>query len=330
MATMTALPPPGPHGGDAPAVARALGMHVDQMLDLSQSLNPVAPDPVPILGRHLGALRRYPDPAQATALLARTIGVEHGRVLLTNGGSEAIRLVNEEIGGRVAEPEFSLHPRHGSPLWRSNPHNPSGRLAAPDHHADVWDEAFYPLATGQWTRGDDDAIVVGSLTKLLGCPGLRIGYVLVPDSGVALLDRCRRRQPSWAVNGLAVSALPDLLAPVDLMAWSTRVGTLRGELEVVLRRHGLEPQPSDASWVLVEAPGLRARLARFGIVVRDCTSFGLPEMARIAVPTPWGLDRLDEALSSTELIDHRQPTGLGPLRSIDPGGPEHGHTKGMS
>ncbi len=330
MATMTALPPPGPHGGDATAVAHALGMNIDQMLDLSQSLNPVAPDPVPVLGRHLEALRRYPDPAQATALLARTMGVEHGRLLLTNGGSEAIRLVSEEIGGRVAEPEFSLYPRHGSPLWRSNPHNPSGCLAAPDQHADVWDEAFYPLATGKWTRGDDDAIVVGSLTKLLGCPGLRIGYVLVPASGVAVLDRCRRRQPVWAVNGLAVSALPDLLAPVDLVAWAAQVRTLRGELEGVLRRHGLDPQHSDASWVLVEAPGLRARLAPHGIVVRDCTSFGLPEMARIAVPTSRGLDRLDEALSSTRPFDHRQPTSLGSLQSIDPGGSEHGNRKGTS
>lgn len=330
MATMTALPPPGSHGGDAAAMAGAMGLNIDQMLDLSQSLNPVAPDPVPVLGRHLESLRRYPDPTPATAALARAMGVDERHVLLTNGGSEAIALVSEEIGGRVAEPEFSLHPRHGSPWWRSNPHNPSGRLAAPDHHADVWDEAFYPLATGQWTRGGDDAIVVGSLTKLLGCPGLRIGYVLVSDSGVAVLDRCRRRQPLWAVNGLAVSALPELLAPVDLPAWSARVGTLRGDLEAVLRRHGLEPRPSDASWVLVESPGLRARLAPYGIVVRDCTSFGLPRMARIAVPTSQGLDRLDEALSSTERCDHRQPTGLEPLQSIDPGGSEHGQRKGIS
>lgn len=330
MATMTAMPPPGPHGGDATAVARALGVPIDQMLDLSQSLNPVAPDPVPVLSRHLESLRRYPDTARATAVLARAMGVEETHVLLTNGGSEAITLVSAEIGGRVAEPEFSLHPRHGSPLWRSNPHNPSGRLAAPEDHADVWDEAFYPLATGQWTRGADDAIVVGSLTKLLGCPGLRIGYVLVPDSGVAVLDRCRRRQPLWAVNGLAVSALPDLLAPVDLVAWSARVRTLRGELEAVLRGHGLEPQHSDASWVLVEAPGLRARLAPHGVVVRDCTSFGLPEMARIAVPTAHGLDRLDEALASIGPLHHRQPTDLGRLQSIDPGGSEHGQRKGMS
>ena len=97
---------------------------------------------------------------------------------------------------------------------------------------------------------------------------------------------------------MAVSALPELLSRVDLRAWSDGVRGLRGQLVAVLRRYGLEPQPSDANWVLVEAHGLRGRLAPHGVVVRDCTSFGLPEMVRIAVPDPRGLERLDEALSS--------------------------------
>jgi histidinol-phosphate/aromatic aminotransferase/cobyric acid decarboxylase-like protein len=295
-----AVPPPGRHGGDATAVARALGLDPSDMLDLSQSLNPVAPDPVAVLSRHLDALRRYPDDAEATAALAGAMGVEPERLLLTNGGAEAISLVGGEIGGRVAEPEFSLHPRHGTPLWRSNPHNPSGRLAADDEHAEVWDEAFYALATGSWTRGDAEAIVVGSLTKLLGCPGLRVGYVLVPGSALSLVARCRRRQASWAVNGLAVSALPELLAGVDLRAWSAEIVRLRVALVEVLRRHGFDPQPSEANWVLVEAPGLRARLAHRGIVVRDCASFGMPTTVRVAVPTGPGLERLDDALTSID------------------------------
>lgn len=302
---MTTVPPPGRHGGDAAAVAAALGLDPNDVLDLSQSLNPVAPDPVPVVRRHLEALRRYPDPRRATAVLAQAMGVDETRLLLTNGGSEAIALAGGEIGGQVVEPEFSLHPREGGPLWRSNPHNPSGRLAGPDEHAEVWDEAFYALATGCWTRGDPEAIVVGSLTKLLACPGLRVGYVLVPTGATAVLARCRHRQPRWSVNGLAVSALPELLAPVDLAAWSARVRELRQQLVGVLRRHGLDPRPSDANWVLVEAPGLRERLAPLGIVVRDCTSFGLPGVMRIAVPSVSGLDRLDEALSVIEPAERK-------------------------
>jgi histidinol-phosphate/aromatic aminotransferase/cobyric acid decarboxylase-like protein len=304
---MTRLPAPGQHGGDAASVAAALGLDPSSVLDLSLSLNPVAPDPVPVLRRHVDAAVRYPDPTRATAVLAEAMGVDHRRLLLTNGGAEAIRLVGDEIGGRVVEPEFSLHPRHGGPLWRSNPHNPSGRLAGEDEHAAVWDEAFYAIATGCWTRGDAGSVVVGSLTKLLGCPGLRIGYVLAPTGEEALISRCQRRQAMWAVNGLALSALPDLLARVDLRGWSDRVRTLRAQLVAMLHRHGLDPQPSDANWVLVEGRGLRARLAPYGIVVRDCTSFGLPEMVRIAVPDPAGLARLDEALSSGAPLTSRTP-----------------------
>ena len=45
---------------------RARASHPDSVLDLSQSLNPLAPDPVPVVARHLGAMRAYPDPAEAT------------------------------------------------------------------------------------------------------------------------------------------------------------------------------------------------------------------------------------------------------------------------
>jgi histidinol-phosphate/aromatic aminotransferase/cobyric acid decarboxylase-like protein len=286
---------PGAHGGDGQAVAAALGLDPAEVLDLSMSLNPVATDPVPLLQRHLEGLRRYPDPAEATRALAAAVGVEEERVLLTNGGAEAIALVGGILGGRVHEPEFSLHPRGGEPLWRSNPHNPSGRLARPDEHADVWDEAFYGLATGCWTRGDD-AVVVGSLTKLLACPGLRIGYVLVPPDGVGFLDRCRERQPQWSVNALALAALPEMLSGVDLLVWAAQIRALRAALVRVCARHGLEPLASDANWVLVEAPGLRERLARQGVVVRDCANFGMPGMMRIAVPPASDIDRLDEAL----------------------------------
>jgi histidinol-phosphate/aromatic aminotransferase/cobyric acid decarboxylase-like protein len=291
------IPAPGAHGGDGRAVARALGLDPDQILDLSQSLNPLAPDPAPTIGRHLAALRTYPDPGAATMALARLMDVDPRRLLLTNGGAEAIALLSAELGGRVVEPEFGLHPRGGGPLWRSNPHSPSGLLAGPHDRADVWDEAFYPLATGRWTRGDD-VPVVGSLTKLLACPGLRVGYLLA-DPG--LVERCRARQPAWSVGALAAFALPELLEAVDLSGWCAGVATLRSRLIEMLERHGLVTRPTDANWVLVERAGLREALAPHGVVVRDCASFGLAGVARVAVPDATGIDRLDAALTAADI-----------------------------
>ena len=294
---MTAIPAPGPHGGDGPAIARALGWPVDEVLDLSVSLNPCAPDLQALAARHLDSLRHYPDPSSATRLLADALGVEPARVVLTNGGAEAIALVAARIGGTVAvEPEFSLHPRNGhGPVWRSDPNNPTGRLAAADIAADVWDEAFYPLATGRWTAGRAAVATVGSLTKVFACPGLRLGFAIT-DELTGVTGNSAATSQVWSVNALALALLPDLLERADLDKWARMIAELRGQLVDVLTQHGLSAEPSDANWVLVRADGLRDRLARLGVVVRDCASFGLPGVVRIAVPDEDGLERLSKAL----------------------------------
>ena len=299
------IPPPGPHGDDAARVAAASGRRVEDVLDLATSLNPAAPDVRPILARCLDGMRRYADASAATAALASALGVAPGRLLLTNGAAEAIALVAAELGaGEVVEPEFSLYRRHlaevapGAGRWRSNPNNPTGRLAPADAKARVWDEAFYALATGEWTRGDAEggAVVLGSLTKLFACPGLRVGYVLSEDE--ELVERLGLRQPRWSVGPLACEAVPLLLELADLPAFARRVATLRRDLVGLLAGAGFEAGPSDANFVLVEgAPGLRDRLARRGVVVRDCSSFGLADAVRVAVPAEEGLERLARALA---------------------------------
>lgn len=294
---MSTVPPSGAHGGDGIRVARALGLNPNDILDLSQSLNPVAPDPRPVVAAHLDALGRYPDPRGAHEALAEVMSVSLDRLLLTNGGAEAITLVANELGGSVSEPEFSLHPRGTGPKWRSNPHSPSGCLAESNELADVWDEAFYPLATGQWSRGDRDAVVIGSLTKILACPGLRIGYVLADP---AFIETCRRQQPMWSLNGLAASALPDLLAPLNIANDSVAIAALREQLRALLSRHGLIALASDANWLLVKRRGLRDALAREGVIVRDCASFGLIDTFRIAVANEAGLARLEGALDKLD------------------------------
>jgi histidinol-phosphate/aromatic aminotransferase/cobyric acid decarboxylase-like protein len=300
---MAAIPPAGPHGGDAAALAAALGCAPDGILDLSVSLNPDAPDVAALAAAHLGALRRYPDPQAATEAMAGALGTTPDRVLLTNGGSEAIALVCAGLGrAAVATPgEFSLYARHltdvvdpavdpTAPRVRSNPHNPTGRLAGAAERAAVWDEAFYPLAAGTWSRGDPDAVVVGSLTKVFACPGLRVGYVAAPGAGV--IERLAARQPRWALNSLAAALVPELLARADLGAWQRAAAERRAALARALP--GVAP--SDANYVLVKvAPGAaaaRERLARRGVLVRDCTTFGLPDHVRVAVPDDPGLRRL--------------------------------------
>jgi histidinol-phosphate/aromatic aminotransferase/cobyric acid decarboxylase-like protein len=316
------------HGGNGRIVAEQLGIDPDSILDLSMSLNPFAPDPTPVLLKHLaaGAARRYPDERdrdETAAVLAQALGVAVERVLLTNGGAEAIALVAAELGrGWVEEPEFSLYRRHlavldpDGPRFRSDPNNPTGRLATNPDATGVWDEAFYPLATGRWSGlggpgavRSPGSVVVGSLTKVLAIPGIRLGYIVVPeDDGAAvgtpdLYERLAVRQPEWPVGTLALLTCRDLIEQSDVAAWAAAVGQARGDLVTVLGRFGLHPEPSDANFVLVpRAQGLRQTLARLGIVVRDAGSFGLIDHVRIAVPGPEGLTRLEAALA------HRRDT----------------------
>jgi threonine-phosphate decarboxylase len=286
-------------------VAAALGLEPSEILDLSASFNPDAPDLTALAKTELDSLSRYPDSTAATEAMAAALGTTADSVLLTNGGSEAIALVASDLGrAAVAEPEFSLYAWHlaevidpagdpTSPRIRSNPNNPTGRLAVAGDTAAVWDEAFYPLATGVWSRGDVAAgratAVVGSLTKVFACPGLRVGYV---HADPAVIARLAGRQPRWALNGLAAALVSELLARADLPAWAAATARRRAALQAAIP--GVEP--SDANFVLVRvedgAAAARARLARQGVLVRDCTSFGLRDHIRIAVPDEAGLARL--------------------------------------
>jgi histidinol-phosphate/aromatic aminotransferase/cobyric acid decarboxylase-like protein len=305
------------HGGDGRMRARAAGLDPADVLDLSVSLNPFAPDLTPLVTDLVsrGALSEYADAHDvgvATRALAAALDVAAERVLLTNGGAEAIALVASEVRtGWVVGPEFSLYGRHlaaldpAAPRFRSDPNNPTGALAGPAETAGVWDEAFYPLATGRWHGGRDAAVAVGSLTKVFACPGLRVGYVVVPaDDGAALgvsglHALLARRQPAWSVSTLALRMVPRVLEGADVPGWARRLTAAREGLVALLGAHGLVTRPSAANYVLVEqATEMAVALGAQGIVVRDAGSFGLEGAARVAVPDARGLARVATALEA--------------------------------
>ena len=308
------LDAPGPHGGDGNRIATQLGLDASDIIDLSASMNPFAPDVRQLLRDLLhtdggNIVGTYPDATAATNALALAMGVDPDVLVLTNGGAEAIALLAGVLqSGNVIQPEFSLYERHltridtAAPRWRSNPSNPLGTLAAPTDDAYVWDEAFYPIATGAWSRGDTNSWRLGSLTKLWNCPGLRLGYAIAPTATDA--TALRSRQPQWAVNGLALALVVPLLEQTDLQAWSTAIAGLRASFSEALAKLGYSVRSSTANWVLVDAANLRSRLAPKGIVVRDCASFGMTDVARVAIPRP---DQFDRVLQGFTDVGESQP-----------------------
>jgi threonine-phosphate decarboxylase len=73
-------------------------------------------------------------------------------------------------------------------------------------------------------------------------------------------------------------------------------------MEEMIRGCGLTCSPSSANYLLLHlplpAPELAARLLTHGILVRDCTSFGLPRSIRVAVRTREENRKLAEALAA--------------------------------
>jgi histidinol-phosphate aminotransferase len=192
-----------------------------------------------------------------------------------------------------------------------NPNNPTGESLSPEairrlHEAApraLWvvDEAYMAFTKEPWSATDwiheGGWIVLHSLTKDFSLGGLRLGYLLAAPS---LVEQLQRTQPPWSVNGLAQFAGEMALQE---LAWRDQtLATLRQDLERMrqtLRSCGYAPRETTTNYFLLpvgNATELRSHLLRSRLVVRDCTSFGLPEYIRIAVQRPEQNEQLLAAL----------------------------------
>lgn len=133
-------------------------------------------------------------------------------------------------------------------------------------------------------------IIIGSMTKFYGLPGLRLGHVFGP---AGLIARLTALQPPWSVNALAEAAGLAGLADEAFAEESRRlIGRLRPALAAGLAELGLTVFDSAANYLLVRlGPGqppaaeLAERLALSAIMIRDCGNYaGLgPEYFRVSV-----------------------------------------------
>ncbi len=139
-------------------------------------------------------------------------------------------------------------------------------------------------------REDMDAAVVRTFSKAYGLAGLRIGYAIAPARVVRYLDLVR--MPFNASSVAQAAALAALGDPSHMQSSVERIRRGRRFLADGLAKLGLECVPSEANFVLVfvGTAGFTAgtfveALLEKGFVVRDCSSFGLPEHVRVTVGT---------------------------------------------
>ncbi len=186
-------------------------------------------------------------------------------------------------------------------IFLCNPNNPTGKYlpreiiekilqACPDTLL-VLDEAFIRFVAGAWSSrellGFDNLLVLRSLTKDYALTGLRVGYAI---GSPAVIQTAEKVQPPWSVNTLAqVAAIAALRDEKHLRDSLAALARAKDKFDRDLDQLGWRVTPSATNFFLMQAPSaseLARQLRERKIVVRDCTSFGLPTFVRIAARKP--------------------------------------------
>jgi histidinol-phosphate/aromatic aminotransferase/cobyric acid decarboxylase-like protein len=198
-------------------------------------------------------------------------------------------------------PLFAQRPWKGAWAWMADPANPSGICLEPERLLAlvaaarrnkvrlVLDEALdaqsleprMDLALLAAER--PGLFVVRSLSKGLGLPGLRLGYVVAHPKEIGKLLPFTR---PWSVSSLAQAVGAWVLRQERRLAARRRRELARRKEDLLARLEsvGLRPQSSDTGYLLLELPPkgpdaqrLTARLEAQGILIRSCHTYG-----------PWG------------------------------------------
>ena len=197
-------------------------------------------------------------------------------------------------------------------VYVCNPNSPTGEHLSPPEMELLmdaapsarWivDEAYAAFTPRPWSADrwilDRAVVALRSMTKDFALGGLRLGYAVAHPDAIRTMAEA---QPPWNVNALAqlagVACMQELVWREETLASLRRdTDTLRRGLQAI----GFAPRPTTTNYFLVpvaDAAALRNELLRRRIVVRDCTSFGLPGFIRLATQTPVHNRQLLAALS---------------------------------
>ena len=205
-----------------------------------------------------------------------------------------------------------------------NPGSPDGRLRKLDFLVDyckkrdkylIVDESFmdfcqdYKLYTA-FNYDYDKLIVIKSMTKIYGIPGLRMGYLMARDESV--IRKIRSIQEPWSVNSLAELGTRAVLKDLDFLEKTRESYRCERKylMENLLLIDYLDIVLSESAYILCSlnqkskyrnAHQLKIEMVKKNkILIRDASSFeGLGEKHfRLAVKSRENNEKLIEALKS--------------------------------
>ena len=208
--------------------------------------------------------------------------------------------------------------------WLCNPNNPTGHVIPKQrllhdiasHPADIFViDSSYAAYTDQDTPSaldivsHDNAIMLCSMTKDYGVPGLRLGYIIANSR---LLERVNSQRMPWSVNTLAIEAGKYLIA--HCVEFQFPLATLLAErqrMEEEIHEIGILTSHSDSHMLLCQLPNGSARELKdylanhHGILIRDASNFPTltQQHFRIAVQTPDDNNQLISALKNYKSVN---------------------------
>jgi len=189
------------------------------------------------------------------------------------------------------------HPRG---IFLGNPNNPTGKYLSRQEVETVRDalrdgllvidEAYVNFVPESWSStgliSPGNVIILRSMTKDYALAGLRLGYAVAHRE---IIRSLRQVCPPWNVNVMAQKIGAAVLGEADYLEQSKqKIIKAKEFLVSELSRLGCRVLPSEANFFLVRvgnAREFRTALLKHGIMVRDGTSFGLPEYIRLAPRT---------------------------------------------
>ncbi|QSG02603.1 histidinol-phosphate transaminase [Natranaeroarchaeum sulfidigenes] len=195
-------------------------------------------------------------------------------------------------------------------VYLTSPHNPTGtvcpledveRIAeeTDEETLVVVDEAYGEFADVDsavgLVRERDDVAVIRTFSKAYGLAGLRLGYAITPSEWA---DAYARVNTPFAAGELSCRA--GLAALDDDEHVERTVSTVEWAREYIYEHVDAPTWESHGNFVLIQvgdATTVADRLQERGVIVRDCTSFGLADCIRVTCGTEAETKRAVEAIN---------------------------------
>lgn len=312
------LLPRVPHGG--PGAEPFTG------LDFSVNTNPYGPNPLLVQAVRDADHAHYPDPTYRAVRekLAAWHGVEPDQIALSVGASDLLHRLARvylsperpllslqepfgELARAAALQRAETHlvstvpasmPPQTALVYLGHPHNPSGQaLNTMQLHALtetcaqanallIVDEAYTPFTTLSAPPRHPHVVRVLSPGKAHGLVGVRPAYVI---ANAEVVERLENLAPAWHVPAGTAAALAHLPNGASFLAETLRrVQQHAQELALNLAPLGrVEHHGTPFMTLRVgDAALVAAQLLERGIKVRDCASYGQPNLIRVSTRLP--------------------------------------------